>query len=169
MDADRLDHLARTIAVPASRRAALKGLAGSALAALAVALGFTEADATHYTCIHVSRPCRRDGQCCSSRCRGPKGNETCRAHHEGSCTAAKNYCLTISALCGGNTCVCYRTTGGANYCAYNVVATCMTCTTDAQCASALGVPGSACIDYSHGTYCSDCNGFATACVPPCTA
>ncbi len=168
MDADRFDHLARALGAPASRRAALKGLDSSTLAALAAALSVSDAGAMHHNCRHVGKSCSRDRQCCSSRCRGPKGNETCQAHHEGSCTVAKDYCRTLSAGCGGDTCVCYRTTGGANYCAYNIVPKCMACTRDRECELVTG-PGSACIDYNHSTYCAECSGFATACVPPCTA
>jgi len=53
MDADRFDALTRTLTGEArSRRSVLQGLASSAVAALAAALGFTDAEATHYGCRH---------------------------------------------------------------------------------------------------------------------
>ncbi len=167
MDADSFDTLTRSLAISAiTRRTALKRLAGGSLGALAAALGVTGAGATHWGCRHVGKPCRRDGQCCSGRCRGPKGNETCRAHHEGSCTAAKDFCVTLTAGCGGGACNCYRTTGGANFCTGG--GPCMACATDRECEIALNVPGSACIDINHANCTPSC-GFSTACAVPCTA
>ena len=169
MDTDRFDSLTRLFSsAAASRRRLLKNLAGSTLGGLTLALGFTDARANHYGCRHVGRPCRQDGQCCSSRCRGPSGNETCRAHHEGTCTAVKDACLTGTRGCGGGTCYCYRTTGGANFCS-SADGPCMACTTDRECELALGVPGSACVAYDHAGCAGVCSGATTACLLPCAA
>jgi len=46
----------------------------------------------------------------------------------------------------------------------------MECSTDAQCAKALHNRGAACVEADYG-FCTDCptEGFATACLAPCTA
>ncbi len=163
MDPTHFDELTRSLTDGSSRRRLLQGLAGGALAAVAAALGVADAAATHWGCLHVGKPCRRDRQCCSGRCRGPKGNETCRAHHEGTCAAAKDTCITGTFDgCGGGACVCFRTTGGANFCGGE--GPCHACTTDRDCESVTG-PGSACVDVNHGI-CTGC-GSTTRCVPPC--
>jgi hypothetical protein len=164
MDADRFDALTRALTgAGILRRAVLKGLAGSALGALTMPLAPTSAGATHFGCRHVGKPCASSRQCCSSRCRGPKGHETCRAHHVDTCTAAKDSCLTAAPGCGGGHCYCTRTTGGATFCSVGAIE-CMACSTDATCAAALGVPGSACVIAHDG----DCTCASTACVRPCT-
>jgi hypothetical protein len=45
----------------------------------------------------------------------------------------------------------------------------MACATDAECAAALNIPGSACVDLKHGICggCANVPTFTTACVPPC--
>ena len=170
MDADRFDTLTRSLVGAAtSRRRLLAGVAGSALAALAAALGAAGVGATHYGCRHVGKPCGKDRQCCSGRCRGRGGDKTCRAHDAGNCTVAKDVCFTDSAGCGGGACYCYRTPGGANFCSASGGGHCMPCATDAQCASALATPGSACVDFTHCPVFDDCDGHDTACVPPCSA
>jgi len=142
------------------RRRLLGGLAGSALGALATALGAAETEATHFICRHVGQRCKSKSECCSSRCKHGR----CRAHHVGRCTAAKDACVTGIAGCGGGSCYCERTTGGASFCSM-AGGLCMACTTDAQCAVALNTPGSACIDINHGG--CTCAPFTTACLPPC--
>ncbi len=167
MDADRFDALTRFLAsATTTRRTAFKGLVGGTLGAFAAALGVVDAGATHWGCRHVGKECSRDRQCCSHRCWGPKGNETCRAHHEGSCTAAKDFCVSGRPGCGGGACTCFRTTGGANYCTGG--GPCMACATDRECEVVTGVPGSACIDIDHAN-CNPSCGFSTACAVPCTA
>jgi hypothetical protein len=160
MDADRFDALTRTLTGEArSRRAVLKGLAGSAVAALAAALGFGDAEATHYGCRHVGRGCIHDGQCCSSRCRGPAGQQTCRSHHTGGCAPDGSYCTT-GARCGsGAAGYCWRTTGGAAFC--GTAGVCATCTKDSQCTVVTG-PGSACVTEIGS--CFGCGG--TVCAAP---
>jgi hypothetical protein len=163
MDADRFDALARSLmGVAPSRRQVFTGLAGSILATRATPLGFGEAGATHFGCVHVGKRCTHTRQCCSSRCKHGR----CRAHHEGSCTAAKDVCLTGEFGCGGGSCVCKRTTGGANFCAVFGADSCMECSTDAECADAFAAPGAACIDANHGN-CLCPNGSTTLCARPC--
>lgn len=58
MAGGQLDTLTRSLTGGASsRRRLVMGVAGSALAAVATALGFAEAGATHYGCLHVGKPC----------------------------------------------------------------------------------------------------------------
>jgi hypothetical protein len=170
MDGSSFDALARSLTGAAhTRRQVLTGLAGSALATLAEALGFAEAGATHVGCLHVGERCTDPSQCCSSQCKRKRGTNKrfCRAHHVERCTAAKDVCLTGEFGCGDGSCFCWRTTGGANFCGGNVSTdrVCMECTADAECAEALETPGAACIDLSGG--CSDCPGSTTLCAKPC--
>jgi len=159
MDDDRFDALTRSLSgTGSSRRRLLTGAAGSTFAALAAALDVSDAGATHFVCQHVNKPCTRDGQCCSSRCRGLVGSKTCRAHDARSCTAAKNFCKTGLEGCSG-TCFCLRTIGGANFCALNGTGT--ACTTDRQCVKALGDPRAACFDAT------GCTTGGQRCAVPC--
>ena len=141
-------------------------MASSALGPLATTLGFVETDAIHCVCRHVGVHCKRNGQCCSHRCK----NNRCRSHHVGGCTAEKDICVSNNTLCGkSDTCACQLTTGGAYFCSGDE-GVCMECSTDAQCAKALHNRGAACVEADYG-FCTDCptEGFATACLAPCTA
>ncbi len=171
MDADRFDALTRTLTSGGtSRRRLLTRLAGSAVGTIAAALGVAEADALHYPCRHVGKPCKRNSQCCSGLCRGPRDRKTCRAHHVGTCTINQNTCTNFTAICAGGACQCYRTTGGASFCASPADQGCKVCTTDAQCVRKLGIAGSACVDFTQGTCASFCGANITAtCLAPCTA
>ena len=161
MDDDHFDALARSLSAAASsRRLLLRGAAGSVLGALAVTLGFAEAEASHFRCLDVGERCKDQSECCSSRCK----RRRCRAHNVGTCTAAKDTCLTGVQGCGNGRCNCYLTTGGAYFCSTGE-GQCMACTTDAECAERLGTPGAACIDVNHGD-CS-CSSIATYCAMPC--
>jgi hypothetical protein len=154
MDANRFDTLTRTLTGETrSRRRLLKGLTGGAVGAVAAVLDLTDTRAMHDGCRHVGKSCTRNGQCCSSRCRGPKGAETCWADNVGTYTIEKDVCLTTALGCGAGACVGFRATGGANFCSLPE-AKCMTCSTDMECATALKVPGSACVDANHGLSCS---------------
>lgn len=75
MDATRFDGLTRSLATIGSRRRLLRrGAAGALTAALAeLALGDGSAA---LECRGKGKPCRRDGQCCSGKCRN---NKTCAA------------------------------------------------------------------------------------------
>src|SRR5918995_6666581 len=139
----------------------LTGVAGSAVATLATALGFAEAGATHFGCLHVGKGCTKPSECCSSRCK----HKRCRAHRVGQCTAENDVCVTDQPLCGGAP----ASAGGppgANFCS-DGGGDCMACSTDAECATALNTPGSACVDASSGI--CNCTGSGTACAKPCTA
>ena len=161
MDPVRFDTLVKSLATAASsRRQLLTGVAGSALGALVVTLGFGEAAASHFGCLDVGQRCTDKSECCSGRCK----RRRCRAHHVGRCTVAKDTCLTGIPGCGSGRCDCHLTTGGAYFCSSGEGA-CMTCTTDAECADALGTPGAACIDVNHGD-CS-CSSVTTYCAAPC--
>jgi hypothetical protein len=162
MNASRFDTLARSLTdVPSSRRELLWGVAGIAFGTLAVATGTTEAGAALVSCVPVGKRCKRSGQCCSGRCRGPKGKKTCRAHDVGTCTATQNFCTSAADLCGGGQCGCTRTTGGASFCSKN--GSSITCTKDAECVAALNTPGAACVVFAG----SDCLPEGNRCALPC--
>ena len=73
MNVSRFDTLTRSLVTTASsRRGLLRGMAGIAFGTLATALGAAEAGATLVNCVQVGRRCKRSGQCCSGRCRGPR-------------------------------------------------------------------------------------------------
>ena len=160
MDADRFDRLARSLAAPASRRAALKGLAAGALGLALGAVGIGEAGATHFGCRHVGKPCARKGQCCSGVCR----NGACRAHHKGPCDGVRDFCTqgSASGVCGGGGfCFCFVTTGRASFCASaspGIVCS-VACERDSECEAVTGA-GSACV------VCADCPS-GTACMARC--
>jgi hypothetical protein len=160
MDADRFDALTRSLSSTASsRRRLLTGVAGSALGALAAALGFTAADATHVVCRHVGERCRRSGQCCSSRCR----NKRCRAHGTLNCAPGTPDQFCFVGTCGDGTCGCTNTTGGSSFCSDSVSCYPQGCTTDKQCDALTGIPGSACVE------CETCTTTAgRGCAAPCT-
>ena len=160
MDPTRFDRLARSLAAPATRRAALQGLAAGGLGAALGLLGWREAGATHYFCRHVGTGCGSGRQCCSGRCR----NGTCRAHHKGTCAAGQDTCAGQSVFCNGDLgCACYVTTGGASFCGAGNIIYCVACQRDKQCDATTGVVGSACIVC--GT--SPCVG-GVGCIPPCS-
>jgi hypothetical protein len=145
-----------------SRRRLLRGVAGSALGTLAAVIGTAEVRATLVSCVPVGKRCKRSGQCCSGRCRGPKGKKTCRAHNVGTCTATQNFCTSAAtALCGGGQCGCTRTTGGASFCSKG--GSLITCTKDAECVVALDTPGAACVVFAG----SDCTPEGNRCALPC--
>jgi hypothetical protein len=86
MDGRRFDHLARLIGSRASRRGAVKALAGGGAAALLVGLGVEEAAAA---CKASNKECSRDRQCCSLDCR----RNQCRcAREQERCKSAKGCC-----------------------------------------------------------------------------
>ena len=147
-DADRFDAFTRSLtAVAPSRRRLLTGVAGASLAALATAFGFAPVGATSFACLNVGKRCTEGGECCSIVCKCKR----CRAHNVRRCTAARNICATETEFkCAGGSCSCFGTTGGANFCG-SAEWVCMACSTDAQCAIALNTPGSACVDFNHGS------------------
>ncbi len=164
MDGSRFDELTRTLATPTSRRRTLRLLSGGTLALLAAALGAGDARATHHGCRHVGRPCTRDGECCSSRCRGSTGKQTCRSHNTRGCAVGPPDQFCFVAQCGSDlSCGCTNTTGRSGYCSDGSVS-CYDppCTTDRQCERLTGIVGAACIE------CATCAG-GTGCSTPCSS
>jgi hypothetical protein len=165
MDAERFDALTRSLSAPSgSRRRLLTGVAGLVLGSLAATLGLTPAEATHFGCRHVGERCKRDRQCCSSRCKG----RTCQAHHTDTCVAAPadSGLCNNAATCANDNCFCATTTGGAGYCS-NGSFGCVDppCTTDRDCERATGIKGAACIECSPTSVCSTTGG--RSCATPC--
>jgi hypothetical protein len=148
MDANQFDALAKSWA-SSSRRRLLQGVMAASLSGLGLLQG-EEAGANHFDCLHIGKPCRRSGKCCSGRCRGPRGEKTCRAHHTGTCKTSQDTCVqgTAGNECGtsdtepATTCYCYVTTGGAPFCAQSWG--CGPCKKDSESTGGI-VPGSACV------------------------
>ncbi len=135
MDADRFDRLVRASgAVP--RRPAMRAAAAAALAGLFARLGTQDAAAG---CRRAGHDCRRSTQCCSGRCRGKRGEKTCRtAFSQGTCSIRRDICLlgdATAAVDCGVTCRCYVTTAGASFCGQplDFVADCAACPTGTRC------------------------------------
>jgi hypothetical protein len=141
MDGESFDAVVQRASLVSSRRLLLTGVAGSALGALAVTLGFAGAGATHFPCRHVGNRCKRASQCCSGICKRHK----CRAHDTDICKAGQDTCASGPISCGDDSaiCFCLVTTGKASFCALNN-ATPSTCTRDEECVTAKG-EGAACI------------------------
>ena len=170
MDGRRFDAVAKVMAAT-SRRGALRALAGGALAGALGLVAPGHAGAKHFGCRDVGKPCSRGGQCCSGRCKGPKGKETCRAHHRGTCTASQDICDQVDfpgSRCNGSgaadECLCYTTTGGARFCGRPSSEFCLpeeSCRRDRECG-----PDGACVDA--GAACGPCDGTGTFCLrEPC--
>lgn len=97
MDHARFDALARAAGIVSSRRAALLAIASTALAPLRGAGAAPEAAA----CLNEGRPCKRNTQCCSSRCQGKPGKKTCRPGDPSTCLRNGRGCNTGSQCCSG--------------------------------------------------------------------
>lgn len=152
MHGPRFDAVAKNLARAPSRRAFLLALAAG------LGLRETAADA----CRLLGEPCRRNSHCCSGRCRGPAGNQTCRGHDAGICTG-QTVC-EVSLRCGshgrGVGCFCFRTTGAAPFCGR--FGACRVCDRDRQCEEDFG-EGAACV--VHECACGTTGG--TGCVQKC--
>ena len=120
MDGDRFDALARSLAAHRPRRAALRALAGAALAGPLALVGAREAAAR---CLRNGEACRRGPQCCSGVCRRGENGKKCRAApSQLTCTVERDVCAQGSAArCGppGNECYCWVTARGASFCGGN--------------------------------------------------
>jgi hypothetical protein len=154
MHPTRFDAFIRFVARDWSRRGVLRFLAGAVTGLLTVH-DVPRAQAMHFDCRHVRKPCTRSRQCCSGICRGPQGKKTCRAHGTGMCKTGQDSCEVVGDIpCGDNTpngsCVCLVTTGGASFCGGNHTGT--TCTKDKQCEESHGV-GAACVPCDGDTIC----------------
>jgi hypothetical protein len=150
MDGSRFDALTKTLGTAHSRRTLTRLLGGLSLGGVLSALGVPAAQATHFGCRHVGKPCTSNDQCCSSRCPGPEGSKTCRAHHTGGCTKADDACRSTSG--GPSPCpnipngTCFITIGNAPFCGESNGAGCERCRSDQDCVQRLGYPpGSACL------------------------
>ena len=171
MDKHRSDFLTHTLSSVPSRRDVLRGLAAIGIG-LGAAPRTTPVEATHFGCRHVGERCKRAGQCCSSQCRGPQGQKTCRAHGTGTCNQkiaglCTNPDVTSITCNNRSDCGCFRTTAGSNFCGELFPPSeCVECTKDADCV-ALGLPaGSACAPVSAGR-CAGLCASGMACLYPC--
>jgi hypothetical protein len=155
MHPTRFDAFIRSVTRDWSRRGVLRLLAGGAFTGLLTVHDVPRAQAMHFDCHHVRKPCTRSRQCCSGICRGPQGKKTCRAHGTGMCKTGQDSCdLVVDFPCGDNSpngsCVCFVTTGGASFCGGNEATT--TCTKDKECEDSHG-PGAACVPCAGDTIC----------------
>jgi hypothetical protein len=160
MDADRFDALTRSLASAAlSRRRLLTGMAGSAVGAVAATLGFADASASHYACVHIGKRCGNSDQCCSGVCK----RKRCRVHDKGGCSLSDNFCAGGKDNRCKPGCICNNTTGNAPHCGGSAFCPAVECQRDADC----GEPGAACIPPVN---CQGCGNPATQnfCQLPCT-
>jgi hypothetical protein len=163
LDATRFDAMTKAWTL-APRRRVLGGLVGVSVATGLRRLGVRDAEANHFDCRHVGEPCRRGRNCCSGRCRGPKGSKTCSAHHMGICLTSQDTCAqgangNLCGTTGATICSCFITTGGASFC--SGTSACTDCAKDRQCEDTHG-KGAACV------VCEDCpNANRTACARRC--
>lgn len=109
MDPNRFDVLARAAGSARSRRAALLAIAGAALAPSTVA-GATPGQEA---CVVVGKPCKRNTQCCSSRCDGKPGKKTCRTGAPDACLRNGRGCNEGRQCCSG---LCARAANGEKRC-----------------------------------------------------
>lgn len=172
MDGGRFDAMTRTLAGRiSSRRRVLGGLASGALGLALTRRGrggdgrVAAKEKEPDGCVSVDRPCRRDRQCCSGICKGPRGKETCRAHGVGTCKPGQDACgpeMQIARCNGSAACGCFVTTGGARFCAADEGGDCAGCRTDRDCEEQGFGSGAACVICRE-----ECGGRGTACVRPC--
>ena len=178
MDQHRFDALSRAVGASVSRRGAIKGLLGAAVAAALAPLGVEPAAAAiRPDCRKRNRNCRVDSQCCSRNCRKgrcacPKGtakvNGVCRPPDNATCPTDPNinYCdvSTITACSGDATgyCQCHVTIEGTPFCIDPTSTTCSNCTASSDCG-----PNQACI--YHGSLSCGCrfSGGPYGCADPC--
>jgi hypothetical protein len=149
MDAPQFDRLVRQIAGAASRRQALRLLAGGALGLLAglpsgaVATAQVEAASS---CLKQGKDCKRGNQCCSGLCH----RKQCRrAPGQGICTIRNDACRENDAdkVCGGagfNLCGCFVTAAGRSFCGSGQVDDAQACANDGECVTRLG-DGARCV------------------------
>jgi hypothetical protein len=164
MDTRQIDAIARWLGTNRTRRATLRVLAATTAGAALTRLRPTAADATGgagvepanaFGCRSVGQHCRGDDAlCCSGHCRGKKPSKgrqdrsRCAAHNVGGC-AGGNGCEEPSPSCGTGG-VCFRTTGGANFCGKVGDSTppamqCRVCRRDADCVKQGFGAGAACL------------------------
>ena len=179
MDGERFDAITRRLAAGASRRGALRLLAGGALGGLLARLGPQEAAATHAGCRHNGASCARAGQCCSGRC----DSGTCRpCTKAGQCPQPANPCQRAvctgtgrcalrdkptgtacgeGQVCCGGVCTVLGTNANCGGCGESCERTCQACTGAGTCAAAN--EGAPCSD---GTkFCRSGTCIGDDCVP----
>ena len=176
MDGESFDAVVQRAAVGASRRGVLRAgvgaLAGVALGAIGTALGFAEAEASHFDCRHVGDRCKRATQCCSGICTGKRRRKKCQAHDTSICNPSLNICTTgQEGFCNNNNhnCHCALTTGNAGFCGDYTAGLnnlCRDCSTDMDCQQEFG-PGAACVVLQGLCKDSCVDTGNTACLPAC--
>jgi hypothetical protein len=158
MDRDRFDHLTRSLATLLTRRR-LAGVFGLGALALPSLIGAKKRHKQKrkkrikrnaFGCVNVGKFCKRNGQCCSGRCKGKKSKKKCKAHDAGAgcvvgdqieaCGGTTKICTTSHGKIGS----CATTTGKVGYC-FNTVLLGSTCGKDAECQAALGSTTAACL------------------------
>ena len=101
MDGRRFDQWTKTLNGGATRRTALKTMAGGAIASALAALGIGGVAAQDDDrCRRTGRNCRRDEQCCSNRCR--QGRCIC-LQNGATCTTDKACCSRRCRIAAGET------------------------------------------------------------------
>jgi hypothetical protein len=102
MDNQRFDHLARLLARGASRRTAIKGIAGAAVGGALVTLGLARGgEASAQSCGGEGIYCTADADCCSGVC----SNYYCTAPEAPAAPACMNdgdACAADSDCCSGS-------------------------------------------------------------------
>lgn len=134
MDGDRFDAMAKTLAGIGSRRAALRTLAASGLAAGLTPLGFEVAAA----CKKSGRTCDKNNDCCNKQCKGGRKGK------KGKCQCARvgRRCSSFADFndCCGSSMSCLGPSGDTRCCKRND-ATCgrtRDCCGDEDCEAAPG-------------------------------
>ena len=103
MEAKRFEELSRRVGDAATRRGAVKVLAGALLgsALLGQTLKPAEAQLPIVNCRPPGQKCRKDKQCCTTRCK----NRLCQCAPNGSpCWAPLEGALCCSQRCRGGKC-----------------------------------------------------------------
>jgi hypothetical protein len=161
VDSRNFDSLTRAfVATPAgSRRAVVRGVIGSGVAALLIRLGVEEAAALRDN----GEACKRGRQCKSGLCKGAKDKKKCRkSPNQGICTIASNVCGGTDTDCGSN-CACFVTfKQGLAFCG-DVTSIECGCGANNDCAH---LPGAVCAKDEGGAPCCGLAGNTT-CVFPC--
>ena len=155
MDGQRFDELTRTLAAGASRRAALRILAGGAAAGFLTLVRGSGARADEGGCKRTGKHCRRPDQCCSGVC---LADGTCGCASHADCDD-RNACTV--GLCGPESRQCHQ---------IRISSTCTQCRSNADCPGGncchgRCCPGTECQQAATGEpiCCRDCGGGASCC------
>jgi hypothetical protein len=108
MDGPQFDHLAKRLAAPHSRRAALKGLGKTMLLALGIggpiAVIARSDGGEARTCSVGGAICREDANCCANDCLDPDRFGRRRCACESTQTTCGIQCCTAPEVCLNNVC-----------------------------------------------------------------